>query len=495
MTSERWLPQSGFGSRKRIVSLGILISAALLAGAFIAVMPNGYAYLLGSIGVGAYIVLAYSRPFAAFMVLTFFALTVSLSSVKVVGDISAMVGLGLIFSLTWVSRLVFRAAEFVKVKEYGLLIGLSATVFVSALYNLDGPAGSSSTLSYLQLYLLFVLVINMVTTPSHLQALGGVIIASSTITAILILLDQYNLLPQWVIREQFTGVLVGSSLEVVSRTGGIWGDANFTAVQLAVALPFIIGWWPVASAWWKRVLLIGAAGTILAAFTLTLSTGGLLGLSTILLIKAVLDPKRNKLRMVFRVTLMVAIAVMMFNMLLPDLYGQRVLMKLDGITAAVSTQDSELLGQSTSGRADTWQAALSSIVVSPLLGHGAGNASFEIARHSVMFGDMSTVGAHNMFLSEGADLGLIGLVLFSVLLVSAILAVRPSLDSATLSLPMHSIGEALFVALLAYTVQGMALDIHNLKLLWILLGMAIAYRRISLFGKVKVTPLVSGKPR
>jgi hypothetical protein len=39
--------------------------------------------------------------------------------------------------------------------------------------------------------------------------------------------------------------------------------------------------------------------------------------------------------------------------------------------------------------------------------------------------------------------------------------------------------EALFIALIGFTIQGMALEVHNMKLLWVLLGMAIAYRELS----------------
>ena len=43
---------------------------------------------------------------------------------------------------------------------------------------------------------------------------------------------------------------------------------------------------------------------------------------------------------------------------------------------------------------------------------------------------------------------------------------------------LEQTGRAIFVALVAYIVQGMALDIQNLKLLWILLGMAAVYGRL-----------------
>ena len=46
---------------------------------------------------------------------------------------------------------------------------------------------------------------------------------------------------------------------------------------------------------------------------------------------------------------------------------------------------------------------------------------------------------------------------------------------------------AIFIALMGYAAQGMALEIHNLKLLWILMGLAIASRQLSSHATVSKT--------
>lgn len=469
-------------SRSRLVSLqgAITVAAAFVlavfGGTLIGTDSNVSAYFVGFVGFIGYFLLAYIKPFMAFTILAFFALTVFLSSVKIFGNLSVLVGLGLVFSAAWFSRIAFQKASLIRVKEYSFLVGLSAIVLISAFYNLSNPAGFSVVPTYLQLYLLCILVVNVARTSSHLRTLGNIIILSSTITAALILLDQFGLLPQGLIAEQYAGVQSGTSFEIVTRTGGLWGDANFTAVQLTAALPFIIGEWRLVPDWRRRALLVTTAGTILVAFSLTLSIGGLVGLLALAFITAIRHSDRNVVQAVFRVILTLVIIAVVFYTLLPDFYVQRTLMKLSVITVAVSTQDSELVLQSASGRGDTWQAALGSIANSPLLGHGPGNASYENIKHSVLYGTAPMFGAHNMFLSVGADLGLIGLALFSVLLVSAILAVRqPSIADTKL---WHT-GNSLFLALVIYSVQSLALDIHNHKLLWLLLGMAIAYRRLN----------------
>ena len=78
----------------------------------------------------------------------------------------------------------------------------------------------------------------------------------------------------------------------------------------------------------------------------------------------------------------------------------------------------------------------------------------------------------------GAELGLIGMALFGALLLSSLVQVSPMGRTPLTDSMLEQTGRAIFVALVAYIVQGMALDIQNLKLLWILLGMAAVYGRL-----------------
>jgi hypothetical protein len=72
-----------------------------------------------------------------------------------------------------------------------------------------------------------------------------------------------------------------------------------------------------------------------------------------------------------------------------------------------------------------------------------------------------------------------GLFFFLGLLFVAILAVRPFGTKTTEKASLQPSGDAIFTALLVCIVQGMALDLHTQKLLWVLVGMALVYRRLS----------------
>jgi O-antigen ligase len=460
-------------------TLGVLACAlaAVASGGLVVIRPDLSVYLLGLTGAAGYLLLCLGWPLAAFSVLLFFALTVWLSGIEVMAGISAMIGLGLVFMTFWLTRLSLRTVNFVRIKEYRLLLALIAIVLISAILHLDGPAGFGGALTYLQLPLLLVLVVNLADTPKRLRALGEVVIVSSVLLAVLILLDYFEWLPAGLVREQIVNIAVMGGTTAVARTGGLWGDANFTAVQLNIALPFILARWPRTGAR-GQALLLAASGLILIAFVWTFSMGGLLGISVMLLVRMFSAPQRNRLFAVVRNSLMGGAAFASFMIFAPELYVERVMVNIASVAGIFGASDSYALLTFATHRGNNWWAALQAIMASPLLGYGPGNASYANAWYSVL--PLSNqVGAHNMILDLAGDLGLIGMILFGALLIAALRAVRSTPSASAVEPELHRTRQAIFTALVGYVVQGMGLGIHNLKLLWILLGMAFAYRQLA----------------
>jgi O-antigen ligase len=428
------------------------------------------------IGAAGYLLLCLGWPFAAFSVLLFFALTVWLSGIKVAGGVSAMIGMGAIFTLSWLTRLIFRSEAFTKVKEYGLLLALSLVMCVSALFHVDGPAGLSAVLTYLQIFLLFILVINVTTAPARLAAVGDLVIVSSTLLAALIVLDQFGWLPTVLIPQQNMSMALSVDI-IIARTAGLWGDANVTALQLTIALPFILAAWSGASSA-RRALLLAAGGAILTAFVWTFSMGGLLGLSVMLLIRMLMAPQRHRLFIIARNSLLGIIALLAFIAFAPDLFVQRAEILFESNVEALVTFDQASLLTVGTWRGDAWWAALRAIAAAPLLGYGPGNGMYATASFSVLRSPVF-LSPHNMFLAVASDLGLIGLAMFVALFISALSAVRPHPNAPAGDPDLYRMRDAIFMALSGFAVQGMALEVHNMKLLWILLSMALAYRELS----------------
>ena len=458
----------------------VLVIAAIgtSVGVLQAIEPRLASLLLAMSGVVGYAFLALVHPFAAFVMLLFLALTVWLSVVEIVSGISMMVGVGLIFTAAWLLHLAFRVRTFVKVREYGLLLGLTIMVFVSSLFNLDRMDSFAMAFTYLQLFLLFALVVNLVTTPAQLQTLGMVLVASSALVAVMILLDQLHLLPLQLLLNPASNVLVTSGYVRIARASGLWGGPNMTAVQLTVALPFIIEWWPTRRAAGQRLLLLGITAAILAALLFTFSLGGIVGLVAIFLAKELGNARRDALFKIFRTVFIVAIVALILYGALPDLYKQRFVAQFNVLVEGIRDLDEEQLLWLATGRGDAWMATIRAIAQSPFVGHGPGNAVAANAPYTVLFyGDRRA--PHNLFLSIGSELGLVGLAFFILLLFSLFLKIRPSWRAQPANSILQQTGRAIFVALVSYLVQGLALDIQNLKLLWILLGMAAVYARLN----------------
>ena len=115
-------------------------------------------------------------------------------------------------------------------------------------------------------------------------------------------------------------------------------------------------------------------------------------------------------------------------------------------------------------------------MIAPLFGVGPGNASIMNPANSVMHFTYMYLSPHNFILSIADDLGLLGLAFFIGLICSAFFSVRPS-GNRKIEMSYLDLGNALLIALVACSIQGLALDIQNQKLLWVLIGMALAYKR------------------
>jgi O-antigen ligase len=121
------------------------------------------------------------------------------------------------------------------------------------------------------------------------------------------------------------------------------------------------------------------------------------------------------------------------------------------------------------GRWSIWQAAFQVIATHPVLGVGAGNFGEAALTHSTQLFTMSAAAgevtgvAHNMFLSVMAELGIVGLGLFLIVLFLAL--------KAMLSLSRtYVLGAGLLLGFIAYGIGGMSLTAETDKLPYVIYG-------------------------
>ncbi len=126
-----------------------------------------------------------------------------------------------------------------------------------------------------------------------------------------------------------------------------------------------------------------------------------------------------------------------------------------------------------SGRWSLWQGATQVIAAQPILGVGAGNFPYVASTYSARVVQMESERegsgvAHNMFLSVGSELGLVGLALFLTILF---LALRRALGFAQRS---STLGTGLFLGLIVFMIAGMTLTWEYQKIGYFLYGSVLA---------------------
>jgi O-antigen ligase len=137
-----------------------------------------------------------------------------------------------------------------------------------------------------------------------------------------------------------------------------------------------------------------------------------------------------------------------------------------------------------SGRFLIWKAALTQFVTDPLVGIGIGIDPVHV-RFAAPMGMQTLTDAHNVFLSIGAQCGIIGLIGLGAVLAFATGLMRRGGSEVTLLLG------AAFLDVLAY--QGLGGSFEDSRHIWLLLGFLIATSRLD-FSRADGKNRTAGAP-
>jgi O-antigen ligase len=452
----------------------VTIPVVIGMGALVATNTTIAIGLLGAFGVGVYTWFSLKKPYAAFLILVFFALNESLSGVRVTGSISLMVVIGFVFALAWIMRLVTQRARFLGINEFWVLLALAGVLIASSIKNLGGPGGTRFFLTYIQQLLLVVLIINFVTSPEKLRTMGIVVILASLSIGLPMMLplvfgiSPYSL-GMGVANEEGT---------MVPRLMGYFSDPNFTCAQLLLAVPFMVEIWPGLKSARGRLALLAAGAMILLAAYFTYSIGGEIALIIYLLVKIVFLTRQNLFVKTRLILIFTIIGVIIYFVFFPKLYQAKIQKNFDTVTSFLQTGSSSTFSQIGSSRGGAWQAAAAAIEASPVLGYGPGNGTYATTKF-LSKPVFKQSPAHNMFLGITLDLGVIGTALILFLFLTSLAAVSPRRGQReNPHSPLIISNNAILGGLIICLVMGMSLDFNLLKFPWILIGMALASRRI-----------------
>jgi O-antigen ligase len=336
-----------------------------------------------------------------------------------------------------------------------LFVGWSAA---SLLWAENVPAAIDFTFRYLQNALLFLIVFTAIRERAHARWLVGAFVMGASVAAIFAVLNP----PQ---AGQYD----------VSRATGTIGDPNELAAVLVAGV--ILAGVLVAllrKAPTLRLLAIGAALLCAAGLFSTFSRGGLVALG-FSLVAAMFLGGRWRGRAVGIAALLAFCAIAFFTLIAPQAATQRVT-QVDGGT----------------GRTDIWRVGGRMVQAHPIRGVGAGNFRWTSVHYTLKPGavrydyfiDHPKV-AHNTYLQELAELGVVGLSLFlTIVLFSVASAIKAAgRFSEAGDREMELLSRGVLLALLGILAADFFISGQFSKQLWLLLGfgpalLAIASRQM-----------------
>lgn len=233
--------------------------------------------------------------------------------------------------------------------------------------------------------------------------------------------------------------------EVISnRAKGTFADPNVLAFFLVVALAPAVAL-SNRGAIVRRVLMLSCAVAMVLGLVFTLSRSGLIGAAVSLALLLTWAPFRRYA--LAGLGILAVVVVLNFDAIQANPQVNVVKQRFSTLTSGQLTR--------TNTRLEIWRKTPAMIADHPLLGVGAGNYENVSARYGLLdVGALRYDHAHNVFLTIGAELGLLGLALFLAFCWSVVRAGRRAL--AARDPRVHAMALALAAALAGLLVTSLA---------------------------------------
>jgi O-antigen ligase len=219
----------------------------------------------------------------------------------------------------------------------------------------------------------------------------------------------------------------------------------------------------------ERLLLLGALPILFIGLAFTYSRTGYLALLVALFLVAYRLARTHGYVLLTASVLMIALIVPF----LPVEFYARV----ESIAPAMEKQD-ETVGL----RVQRWRYAMKMIKDHPVVGVGPNNFVPALARYGrgdIL--DKQGLSVHNSYLNVGAEMGLVGLTLYILVLGAALREVTwMVMRSGTSSRELVFISNAVEISLVVMLVEGMAGNVESLKFLYVLFGLACSVGRLAI---------------
>lgn len=301
-------------------------------------------------------------------------------------------------------------------------------VVISFFWSADISASYSRIETFVQLLGLVLIVWDLCDSPQTIRAsLQAYVLGAAATLAVLL-------------RNFFTGNVA----EYYDRFTSLAADPNLMAISFALAVP--IAWYLALDSRGRIARWINVAYVPAAAFGIALSgsrAGFIAGVVALLFILASFS--RLKPSAVLGSVLTIAAGLVAIFALIPP----RTLDRLGSV-------GNELASGDLGGRLGLWRDGVASFVERPFLGWGTG-----AIRSATTFGEVS----HNIAIEIGVELGIVGLMLLSTVLI---FAVRSALSHPRLERRLW------MTVLVIWGVAASSLNVDHNKMTWLVLSLVVA---------------------
>jgi O-antigen ligase len=312
------------------------------------------------------------------------------------------------------------------------------------------PQDSLDTLTdtYLKTVIIFILMVNLTDTRGRILSLWKLVVVCGVV------------LGAGAIKSYMKGEFTDKGLRIEGLVGGMFENPNDLATALDLLLPFAVALTLICRGL-ARLFYLACAAVLAVGVLLTLSRGGFLGLiaSGVLMLWKLGRGRRLKTMLSAAVICGVLFAAM------PGGYGARV--------ATIFNNDQDQTG-SAQLRRELMERAASIAISRPIVGVGMGNFHIYSIREKE---------AHNAYLEIAAELGVMGLIAYLVVIIAPLRSLR-RIERQTRGMrskgerEMYWLSVSVQAAFIAYMVCSFFSSIQYLWHLYYTAAYAVALRRI-----------------
>jgi O-antigen ligase len=246
---------------------------------------------------------------------------------------------------------------------------------------------------FLKVVAIFILMINLIDTRERLQKMMKLVVIAGSVLAIFAI-GNY-LAGKFVVTDKQVGI------RIAGVVGGIFGNPNDLAISLALLVPLALGL-ALMSRGTSRLFYLICSGLLSLGVILTFSRGGFLGLAAMGLVLLKRFGRQHRAA----TALAVVFVVLFFTVAMPVGYSERISSIFEGGNDPTG---------SIRARRELLQRATYLAVSHPVIGLGIGNFHIYSIREQ---------RAHNSYLEISAELGVLGLIAYLIMLFSPLRRLR-----------------------------------------------------------------------